>query len=237
MKRIAIVEDNRNFAEEVKKEINASEWEHSVEIDIYENPINFLDNMKNGRRYDLCLSDIEMPEMNGIELAREIRRSDPYMLLIFLTAYPKYAILGYKVEAYDYILKTHFKAEWSRVLTKIQREFKKEDNEFYFVETPNIYEKIPLSHILYIYKEKKYTVFVQADRTTSVRKTLKQVRQELESKDQFILVERGYIANIEKIKRFEARELEMENGKIIPIGHIRSAEIRDKIHLYYRDRF
>lgn len=236
MKRIAIVEDDRNFAEEVRKEIGLSRWKYAIETDIYDNPAYFLDNMKNGKRYDLCLSDIEMPEMNGIELAREIRKLDPYMLLIFLTAYPKYAILGYKVEAYDYILKTHFKSEWSKVLIKIQKEFEKADNEFYLVETPNIYEKIPLNHILYIYKDKKYTVFVQADRTTSVRKSLKQVRQELTGKGQFILVERGHIANIEKIKRFESRELEMENGKIIPIGHIRSAEIRDKIHLYYRDR-
>ncbi len=237
MKRIAIVEDNRNFAEEVSKEVSSSRWECPIEIDVYEDSVAFLDNVKNGKRYDLCLTDIEMPEMNGIELAKEIRKSDPYILLIFLTAYPKYAILGYKVAAYDYILKTHFKAEWSRAQIRIQREFEKADTEFYLIETPNIYEKIPLSHILYIYKEKKYTVFVQVDRTSSVRKTLKQVRQELMGKDQFILVERGHIANIEKIKRLKTRELEMENGKIIPIGHIRSAEIRDKIHLYYRNRF
>lgn len=237
MKRIAIVEDNRIYAENIRAEISSSGWRHPVEIDIYENPVIFLDDLDGGKKFDLCLSDIEMPQINGIELAKEIRRTDPYLILIFLTAYSKYALLGYKVDAYDYILKSHFKEEWSKVLVRIQKDFEREEKEFYFVETPNVYEKIPLSHVLYIYKEKKYTVFVQADRATSVRKSLKQVCQELTGKDQFILVERGHIVNIEKIKRFESRELEMEDGKIIPVGNIRSAEIREKIHLYYRDRF
>lgn len=44
MKRIAIVEDNRNFAEEVSKEVSSSRWECPIEIDVYEDSVAFLDN-------------------------------------------------------------------------------------------------------------------------------------------------------------------------------------------------
>ncbi len=80
-------------------------------------------------------------------------------------------------------------------------------------------------------------MLVLEDREVPVRKSLKQILQELSGKDQFILVERGHIANIEKIKRFELREIELVNGKRIPLGHIRTSEVREKIHSYYKGRF
>ena len=237
MKKIAIVDDDRYYAEEIREEIISGQWEYSVQVDLYEDPEIFLSDLQNGRAYDLCLSDIEMPGKNGIELAREIRKVDPYMLLIFLTAYSKYAVQGYTVEAYDYILKERFEEEWKRVSEKIQRKFREMDNDFYLVESSNYFEKIPLSHVLYIYKEKKYTVFVLENREVPVRKSLKQIQEELAGKDQFVQVERAYIANIEMIKRFELREIELINGRRIPLGHVRSSTVREKIHSYYHGRF
>ncbi len=233
MKKIAIVDDNREYLKEIRTEIGSSNWGYPVEIDLYENSDQFLSSLRNGKRYDLCLSDIEMPGKNGIELAGEIREPDPYMLLIYLTAYTKYAVLGYKVEAFDYILKSHFKQEWKRVLEKIKKEFEKSDCDFYFVQTPNYFEKISLSQVLYIYKDKKYAVFVLDEREIAVRKSLKQIREELAGKDQFILIERGYIANIEKIKRFEQRGIELVNGQRLPLGNIRTAEVMEKINSYW----
>lgn len=237
MKKIAIVDDDMYYAEEIRKEIISSEWGYPIRVDLYEEPEEFLVNLQNGGKYDLCLSDIEMPGKNGIELAREIQKTDPYMLFIFLTAYSKYAVHGYKVGAYDYIVKGWFAEEWKRVLGKIKKRFESLDHDFYLVESSNYFEKIPLNHVLYIYKEKKYTVFVLENREVPVRKSLRQIQEELAGKEQFIQVERGYIANIEMIKRFELREIELINGKRIPLGHIRSSEVREKIHSYYHGRF
>ena len=233
MKRIAIIDDDRNYAENIREEIRSGEWGEAVRIDLYEHPLSFLSRMKEEGGYDLCLSDIEMPGKNGIELAKEIRRTDPNVLLIFLTAYPRYAVLGYRVEAYDYILKERFREEWKRVSARIRKEFERADQDFYLVEMPNYFERIPLSQVQYIYKEKKYALFVLAEREVAVRKTLKQVQEELAEYRQFIQVERGYIANIEKIRRFAGRELEMENGHRIPLGRIRTAEVSERIHSYY----
>lgn len=236
MKRIAIIDDIRSYAEEIKCEIAACDWNCNIEVDIYNNPEIFLQAVQSGKEYNICLSDIEMPKMNGIELAKEIRKSDPYMLLIFLTAYPQYAIWGYKVDAYDYIVKDQFEEEWERVQKKIKREFERAEDDYYLVQASNYFEKILLRQVLYIYKEKKYSVFVLIGRKIAVRKPLKQILSELKGKSQFILVVRGCIVNIEKIKRFELREIEMVDGERIPLGHIRTSEVREKIHSYYKGR-
>ena len=237
MKKIAVVDDDMNYAKYIREEIYASEWDEDVEVDVYDAPDLLICAIKEGRIYDLCISDIEMPGKSGVELAEELRGIDSGILLIFLTSYSKYAICGYKVDAFDYLLKEHFREEWKRTLEKVKREFKRAEEECYLVDAPTYFERISLNQIFYIYKDKRYAVFVLGDREIPVRKSLKQILQELSGKNQFILVERGHIVNIEKIKRFELREIEMVNGKRIPLGHIRTSEVRGKIHSYYKGRF
>ena len=59
MKRIAIIDDDRNYAENIRKEIRSEEWGEAVRINLYEHPLSFLSRMKEEDGYDLCLSDIE----------------------------------------------------------------------------------------------------------------------------------------------------------------------------------
>lgn len=54
---------------------------------------------------DLALLDIDMPEMNGLELARQLRELDPYIPIIFLTAFSQYALNAYDVHPTGYLLK------------------------------------------------------------------------------------------------------------------------------------
>ena len=51
---------------------------------------------------DLIITDINMPDVNGLEVIKSLSHKP---MVIFTTAYPEYAIEGYKVSAIDYILK------------------------------------------------------------------------------------------------------------------------------------
>lgn len=66
---------------------------------------------------DLCFLDIQMPEMNGIQVAKKLM--DDNVMVVFITAYQQYAIEAFRVNAVDYILKPVTKNEVSRVLDKI----------------------------------------------------------------------------------------------------------------------
>lgn len=237
IKRIAIIDDDRDTAAMIQKKAAEQDWGCIVETEVFCNPHHFLDMLEDGKRYDLCFSDVIMPGMNGIRLAEEIRKRDPALILVFISSYPQYAIQGYRVVAYDYILKDQFERKWKDLADRLKKDMKKTDEEIYLIETPNRFEKIRLNEILYIYKDVRNAIFVLEDRTVSVRRSLRQIQEELAGSQQFVLVERGYIANLEKIRNVIQKEIEMDNGDRIPIGRLRVQTVRDKIHEYWGSRF
>jgi len=68
------------------------------------NPVQALEEAKN-TRFDIALLDIEMPGMNGLELAEQLINLFPNMKLAFITAYNSYATEAFDVNAIDYVLK------------------------------------------------------------------------------------------------------------------------------------
>ena len=74
------------------------------EVKGFTNPLEALDFVKENP-VDLALLDIEMPEMNGIQLAGKIKEVRPGVAIIFLTAYSQYAVDAFAVRAAGYLLK------------------------------------------------------------------------------------------------------------------------------------
>ena len=70
---------------------------------------------------DLVFLDIEMPGMNGIEFARRLRQLARPVVIVFLSAYPQFALEAWDVAAVDYILKPYDKKQLSRALQRARR--------------------------------------------------------------------------------------------------------------------
>lgn len=105
MIRIAIVEDDADDAAQLA-EMTRTALERlgeRGEIGIFYNPLYFLDNYNPD--YDIIFMDIEMPEMNGMEVARRLRQKDTNVVLIFVTNVARFAVDGYTVDATDFIVK------------------------------------------------------------------------------------------------------------------------------------
>ena len=103
--QVAIIEDNAFHAETLQNYLKRFSEETSTMITSqhYSDGKEFLNQFQ--PTWDLILLDIEMPCMNGIEVAKEIRKQDEEVIIIFITQMAKYAIEGYAVRAFDYILK------------------------------------------------------------------------------------------------------------------------------------
>lgn len=74
-----------------------------ADITLYSNSENLSYDIKEGHFFDLILTDIEMPHINGMELAATIRTHLPGALIIFITAYTKYALDAFELSAFRYI--------------------------------------------------------------------------------------------------------------------------------------
>ena len=88
-----------------------------LEIDRFSSAPDFFADYENGR-YDILLLDIEMGAVNGVELARRVRRGDHDAQIIFLTGYTDYIADGYDVEALNYLLKPVDRAKLFGVLDR-----------------------------------------------------------------------------------------------------------------------
>ena len=105
MIRAAIVEDDKKEMQALRTHMERCSKERGFlyTADCFTDGDAIVENIRNG--YDIIFLDIEMPLMNGMDAAEQIRETDKDVTIIFTTHNPNYAIRGYKVQALDYILK------------------------------------------------------------------------------------------------------------------------------------
>ena len=105
MKSIAIVEDEKNAADELIENLGIFFQNVGVQADIrwFSDPVTFLDRYK--AEFDIVFLDIEMPHINGMEVAQRLRKIDAGVMTIFVTNMAQYAVSGYEVSAFDFIVK------------------------------------------------------------------------------------------------------------------------------------
>ena len=154
MYRIAVVEDDRNFVDELKTYLDqyAREEGQEFEISVFYDGAEILEDYI--PRYDLILLDIEMPKVNGMDAAEKIREVDENVVLMFITNMAQYAIRGYSVGALDFVMKPityyTFSMKIKRALKRVQKKElpsilltlsdgvkKLEVHQIYYVEVQN----------------------------------------------------------------------------------------------------
>ncbi len=94
MLKIALVDDNTDFLLLLRKKVHAFFDGRNVlcEVRLFPNPEVFYFDLEEGFHYDICFLDIEMPQMNGLDLAKKIRATAQATYLVFTTSYLQYAV-------------------------------------------------------------------------------------------------------------------------------------------------
>lgn len=173
---------------------------------------------------DIIFLDIQMPDLNGLEFVRSLRKNHK---IILTTAYDQYALEGFNLEVVDYLLKPfsfdRFVVAVNKAIKQIEFEreslptkHKNNNDDFITVKSDYKLIKIPFSDIDYIEGLKAYlSIFVNGKRTI-VLDSLKNY-EVLLPKDQFLRVHKSYIVPLQKIKFMEGNMLVI-NEKKIPIG-------------------
>ena len=105
MYHIAIVEDEKEFSTQLEKYLEQYQEENNVrfKVSVFQDGAEILEDYK--KIYDVILLDIEMPRLNGMDAAEQIREMDTEVTLMFITNMASYAINGYAVGALDFVMK------------------------------------------------------------------------------------------------------------------------------------
>ena len=231
---IALIDDEAAILENVKKCVeNEIVPQDEVNLSAYTRAEDFLQEMEQGYKFDILVSDVDMPDMGGLELGKRLHEKVGSPYLVFLTAYIEYAAESYIIEAYQYILKEDMEKRLPPILRQLINRVKMEKQQFRMIGTPTSKVRVYYRDMIYIEKEKgsKYICYITEQAVYKERIPLKKLSDELTS-DEFILIERGYIINVSHIASMKDGMVQMDDGARIFVNRTSFKKIKEQISLY-----
>ena len=233
--KIAICDDELIFLHKLEKMIKNISVK--FDISIYDKPENLLCTLNKCQLFDIYVLDIEMPEINGMELAKTIRQQSKKTIIIFLTSYEHYVYEAFEINIFRYIRKTHIDEELYPALNAAYSEINnRNDTNYYICSQKNISEKIFINNIDYICKiEKNINIYLIDGTKKEERKNISDIYNELRS-DKFIYSDRGTLVNIENIDKIEKNKITLITGQVIYISRYRIKTFTEEVLKYWRDR-
>ena len=191
----------------------ANDKKYQVNIDIFSSAEAFIFHYVENKEYDVLLLDIEMGNMDGVTLARQIRKSNKSVQIVFITGYSDYIAEGYDVEALHYLMKPLKKEKLYDVLDRAVN--KMMQNEKHLVlNTFDEMIRIPLHEIIYIDVDRNY-VTVHSNKDYTVKKTLAEIEKEID--ERFFRIGRSAIVNLKYISRVTKTDVYLNNGIILQL--------------------
>jgi DNA-binding LytR/AlgR family response regulator len=228
MIRIAICDDEKDMVSQVEKQTRLYFRTHCIETELtcYQSGENLLYDLEDEVHYDLLLLDIEMPGINGMNLAETIQKKIPGAKIIFITSHLEYAITAYEFSVFRYIPKSRMEEKLFLAFKDYYKLYSLERSEFYTVKVKNHVKQISYRDIVYILKDGKYAVLHLVNRQTlSVRKSLSQIFEEME-KEYFYFADRGCIINLANVIGMEGTKVLLRNQETVQISQAGSGEFK-----------
>lgn len=185
--------------------------------------------------FDLLLLDIEMPQVSGTDLSRQLGGLLPSALVIFITDHMRYVLDAFELSAFRYIPKAELQSRLPRALADAARCVESRERRNLVVRWGSTVRHIPCGSILYIDKTGKNCRLHTEDGIQPVRRTLGEIMAELDA-DAFLYLDRGIIANLEKIHSIEGSEAVLFTGERLPVSRKRLPGVRQKLAGYWGRR-
>lgn len=172
---------------------------------------------------DCIFLDIEMPDLNGIELSKILNNFAKKPEIVFVSAYGKYAVDGFKLDVVDFLLKPYSFEELQTAAQKVLNiiELKNstnipENDDYFFLKVDAQQVKLISAEILYIESMRDYVKIYTENREVPYipLMTLKKIKSLLPEKN-FIQVNRSQIINISKISSYGRSSLSLAGKKFV----------------------
>ena len=230
--RVAIIEDEQKNAMLLQQYLTQFSSENNVEIDSvhFYNGVDFLKQFQPS--YDLILLDIEMPLLNGIEVAREIRKYDQNVFIIFITQMTQYAIEGYSVQALDYILKPVNYYAFSMKLKQVVQLLASRQTDFLILGTSSGKLRLDLSTLRYV-EVRNHTLHyhLTTECVTSTAFSMGKLSAKL-SASGFARCHHGYLVNLRFVTGYEKKTVSL-NEITLPLSRTYSKKFLNELLSYW----
>ncbi len=191
------------------------------------------DYLADGREADLLFLDVEMPDLDGMALARKIReKSVAQPVIIFVTGYERYVFDAFDVGAFQYLLKPVDKEKFAQVFARAVVQIEsasKRTGRVLTLQSAKASRTIPLDSIYYVESSNHKVVLHLQDGEQAYYAKIGDLEQELQ--DQFFRIHKGYLVNLSYVSGYSKSEVTMTNGEKLLLSKYK---VQDFIKAYLR---
>ncbi len=182
-------------------------------------------------KIDLIYTDINMPDLNGLDFIKTVQNPP---MVVFVTAYPEYAVESYKVNALDYLLKPYSSEDFERTAEKVYKHWQMiqgqhnvadsgEENVIY-LKCDSRFLRIECDEIRFIEGSNEYLkVHQTSDAPFLTHMTFRQITENLPKN--FVQIHRSYIVNMKHAISVGRTQVTLDDGTILPVSDTRRGEL------------
>ena len=231
MLKIALLDDDKTALLISKGAIESffQEKNIAISLDAFSSPVNFLA-MAKEESYRLVFLDIDMPEINGLEVGKQVKQINPQTDIIYLSQREDLVFDTLQLHPFGFIRKSKIIQDFANVLelfvdTVLNSHF--EDKKI-TISTKTETVSADMNQIMYIEGNKNYQTFYLKDgKTFDARVLMGDLEFKLKEHG-FIRVHKGYLVNYLFIRQIGVNELTLTNNKILPISNKRKDAIMEE---------
>ena len=204
-----------------------------LQLDTYISSEQFLFESEDKEPYDLLIFDIQMKNMNGMELAKKLRKRGCDSVIIFVTGVPDYAIEGYEVGAVRYILKPVKPEVLKELLDSVWSGQKKKTEDYFVLGQGADVEKISFEKIIYIEARGHYVFLKGQDFEREWKAVFSETANAFEGKG-FFCLRRGLLVNLAHVERITRTDCIMEGGESLPVARGVYKDLNEAFISYFK---
>ena len=213
--RIAICDDSAADAAFVADLLAnwARQRNAAIYTELFSSAENFLFRYAEENAFDILLLDIEMGAMDGVTMAKRLRRENDAVQIVFITGYSDYISEGYEVAALHYLMKPVKEEKLFSVLDRAVEKLRKNERVLN-LESGGEMIRVHIYQIRYAEVEGNY-VTIHAKDDYTVKMTLSELAAQLD--DRFYRAGRSAIVNLTCISRVTKTDIYLNDGTAVPL--------------------
>ena len=213
--RIAICDDEKNIRELIANKV--VKQYPDAEIIFFQSGEELL---LVDESIDILFLDIQMSGIDGMETARELRKKDKSVILVFVTAVEEYVFQAFDVGAFNYIVKPIDDGKFSDVLHRAVDEWssqnineKEPEERYVLINNSGVHTKVILDEIVYAEVFNRKVVIHKLDGEIEYYGKM----SDLESLagDSFFRPHRAYLINFKYVEKYDATTIYLERGTVL----------------------
>lgn len=230
MLKLAFCDDDPAVRDELQDLLEQYQAQQGRELIVttFQSSLDLLDSMERGNRFDVLILDILMPGQNGIETAREIRRFDSDVKIIFLTASSEFAVQSYTVNAFYYQLKPLRTESFFPLLDSIFEVYGQEQGSTLLLRCRNGITRVEPRRIEFCEVNHR-TLFIHliSGKVLESTGSLDKLEEQLAGYGCFLRLHRSYLVNLDCVQSISYRAVTMSCQTQIPVPRGKYDEIKN----------